>query len=63
MVIDVIVVVEVCGFVFVVLMVIELGIGFVLICKFGKLFYNSYCYEYDFEYGFDVLEIYVDGVE
>lgn len=57
---DVVVGIELCGFIFGVVMVLELGVGFVLVCKLGKLFGQVLCEEYMFEYCSDCIEVYVD---
>lgn len=55
--------IEVCGFFFGVLLVIEMGIGFVLVRKFNKFFCEVVSESYEFEYGMDILEIYKDVIE
>lgn len=54
--------IEVCGFLFGVLLVLELGIGFVFVCKFNKLFWDVFSESYELEYGKDMLEIYKDVI-
>lgn len=55
--------IEVCGFLFGVLVVLGLGVGFVLVCKLGKLLCEIISEIYDLEYGIDQLEIYVDVIK
>lgn len=40
-----------------------MGIGFVLVCKEGKLFWEVICYEYNLEYGINVLIMYKDVIK
>lgn len=61
--IDVIVGFEVCGFVVGVFLVYVFGVGFVLICKSGKLFGEMIEVGYDFEYGKDIFVMYIDVIE
>lgn len=51
---------DVCGFIIVLIVVYELSVGFVLICKVGKLLYKICLELYDFEYGSVMVEIYED---
>jgi len=55
--VDVVVGIEVRGFMFVVFLVVEFGVGFVLVCKVGKLSGEMYCISYDFEYGIVSVEV------
>lgn len=55
--------IEVCGFLFGVLVVLVLGVGFVLVCKLCKLLCEIIVEIYELEYGIDQLEIYVDVIK
>lgn len=57
---DVIVGIEVCGFIFVSVVVIVVGVGLILICKVGKLFWFVVFVDYVFEYGIVMIEMYDD---
>lgn len=60
---DAVVAAEARGFIFAAPLALELGIGFVPIRKPNKLPYETHAFEYELEYGSDVLEIHTDGVE
>lgn len=61
--IDVIVGVESRGFIFGAPLAYELGLGFVLVRKPGKLPAEKLRIEYDLEYGKDALEIHRDAIQ
>ncbi len=61
--IDVVVGVESRGFIFGAPIAYELGLGFVLVRKPGKLPADKLRIEYDLEYGTDALEIHKDAIE
>lgn len=54
--------IEVCGFLFGVFFVIEMGIGFVFVRKLNKFFCEVVSECYELEYGIDILEIYKDVI-
>lgn len=54
---------EVCGFIVGCLVVYVLGIGFVFVCKEGKLLCEVIKVDYGLEYGKDVLMIYKDVIK
>lgn len=54
---------EVCGFIVGCLVVYVFGIGFVLVCKLGKLLCEVILVDYEKEYGFDILIMYVDVIK
>lgn len=60
--IDMVVGLEVCGFIVGCLVVYELGVGFVLVCKKGKFFCEIIEVIYDLEYGLDILMLYKDVI-
>lgn len=45
------------------MVVVNLGVGFVLVRKFGKLFRVLVIVSYDLEYGFNLLLLYEDVVK
>lgn len=61
--VDQIVGIEVCGFILGGVVVYQLFVGFVLICKKGKLLYEIVWIVYLFEYGFDEMEMYKDVIQ
>lgn len=61
--IDIIVGLEVCGFIIGCLVVYVLGIGFVFVCKLGKFFCEIIEMEYDLEYGMNKLFMYSDVIK
>lgn len=54
---------EVCGFIVGCFVVYELGVGFVLVCKKGKLFWEIIEVIYGLEYGIDILILYKDVIK
>jgi len=60
---DVIVAAEARGFLFAAPLALELNVGLVPIRKPGKLPFDTQTFHYELEYGFDTLEIHVDGVQ
>ncbi len=50
------------GFIFAAPLALELGAAFVPVRKPGKLPYKTQRFEYDLEYGSDVLEMHIDAV-
>src|SRR5690606_31425334 len=60
---DVIVGVESRGFLLGAPLAYELGVGFVLVRKAGKLPADKISIEYELEYGTDSLEIHTDAIE
>lgn len=61
--IDVVVGLEVCGFIIGCLVFYVLEVGFVLVCKLGKLLCEVIIVDYGKEYGKDVLMIYKDVIK
>ncbi len=61
--VDIIVGVESRGFILGAPLAYELGVGFVLVRKFGKLPGEVLRVEYDLEYGTDALEIHKDSIK
>lgn len=61
--VDIVVGFEVCGFIIGCFVVYLMGIGFVFVRKEGKLFCEVICYEYDLEYGINVLIMYKDVIK
>lgn len=61
--VDKVVGIELCGFLFVFLVVLFFNVGFVLVCKLGKFFGLMYEVSYEFEYGFDMLQLYEGVIE
>lgn len=51
------------GFLAVAPLALELGIGFIMVRKKGKLPGKVISYEYDLEYGTDIVEIQADAIE
>lgn len=54
---------ELRGFIFGVFVVYVLNKGFVFVRKKGKFFYKIVFVEYEFEYGKDVFEMYIDVIK
>lgn len=61
--IDMVVGIEVCGFILGGVVVYQFLVGFMLVCKKGKLFYCIIVEDYELEYGIDMIEIYVDVIK
>jgi len=61
--VDIIIGPEARGFIFGAAIAYELGIGFVPVRKPGKLPAETIKYEYELEYGIDILEIHKDAVK
>lgn len=61
--VDLVVGVDVCGFLVVVVVVIWFEVGVLVVCKGGKLFWLVFSEEYYREYGVVILEIFVEGIE
>ena len=59
---DLLVGIESRGFLLTAPLALELGIGFVMVRKKGKLPGATIAYEYDLEYGSDVVEIQADAI-
>ena len=60
---DVLAGVESRGFLVAAPLALKLGLGFTMVRKRGKLPGETYSYEYDLEYGTDIIEIQQDAVE
>lgn len=61
--VDVVAAVEARGFIFAAPIAIRLGAGFVPIRKPGKLPFDRHEFHYDLEYGSDILEVHIDGIQ
>jgi len=61
--VDIIIGPEARGFIFGAAIAYELGVGFVPVRKPGKLPAETLKYEYDLEYGTDILEIHKDAIK
>tara|TARA_B100000674_G_C37921332_1_gene953439 strand:- start:946 stop:1497 length:552 start_codon:yes stop_codon:yes gene_type:complete len=60
---DLLVGIESRGFLTAAPLALELGVGFAMIRKKGKLPGNTISYEYDLEYGTDIIEIQSDSIK